>query len=424
MVLLKADHQMHQKSLHQKPEPEQSVAIVSPLPLDIQVAELSHQLRTAQDEIGQIRLERQEQKKPWWRQTAIVISVLGLLLSSGFSIYTAMDQVRQRKANALDSRLSEIVDLRMDDIKQSAALATNLTAYRSWNSVVIAKRAMLIDAAVSAVHDLHDNISATAAFALGSELIEQARYTEAEKVLNLGLKAATAAQASTANLTSVLAEVYLIQGSPLYDPPKGRILYHQAIDSFSNRIDYYGLNSKLTIILWWASAEAGIGNPAESNQLIQLARAALSASPLPSSVKAQLVGITDSTAKQIQQANTKDLYDAARLFGNWRLSDSENQKGSLIIALPGGSSMPTFARDQIEKGILADHINGTIFVTDANHMRLDWNVALILNRAGAPMQIAGYSNVSLHANGILEGTDYPLGLPSTTWTAKKLEPAK
>jgi hypothetical protein len=57
-------------------------------------------------------------------------------------------------------------------------------------------------------------------------------------------------------------------------------------------------------------------------------------------------------------------------------------------------------------------------------MRLDWNVALILNGAGAPIQIAGYSNVSLRANGILDGTDYSFGLPSIRWTAKKIEPAK
>ena len=57
--------------------------------------------------------------------------------------------------------------------------------------------------------------------------------------------------------------MYLLQGSPLFDSAKGRELYHQAIDSFSNHADFSALNSKLSVILWWASAEAGIIEEAE-----------------------------------------------------------------------------------------------------------------------------------------------------------------
>jgi len=52
-------------------------------------------------------------------------------------------------------------------------------------------------------------------------------------------------------------------------------------------------------------------------------------------------------------------------------------------------------------------------------MRLDWNLALIMNR-GAPVQVAGYSDVTLRSNGTVEAVDYPLGLASRTWTARKL----
>src|SRR5690349_11734006 len=120
-------------------EPEQEPPTTAPPPPD-PLAELSDQLRTAQAEIGQIRLEREEEKKPWWRQTAIVISITGLLLSSGFSLYTALDQVHQRKATALDARLADIVALRMEDARQTAALAsTNIAAYRTWTSAAALK---------------------------------------------------------------------------------------------------------------------------------------------------------------------------------------------------------------------------------------------------------------------------------------------
>lgn len=410
--------------MHSKSEHEHAHQSAPPPSVDSRFADFSEQLRLAQAEISEIRLERQEEKKPWWRQTAVVISVIGLLLSSGFSLYTALDQVAQRKATALDSRLSDIVALRMEDARQSVALAsTNLTAYRSWSSVAVVKRAMLIDEAVAAVRDLHDKISATAALAIGNELIQDGRYAEAERIAKVGLAVARASKSSTAALTNLLAQVYLLQGSPFYNPAKGRQLYHEAIDSFSNRADYSALSTQLNTVLWWASAEAGTGNPTESAQLIQLARQTVARSPLPAGVKAPLAGMADTVANQIQQANSSNLYDPLQLLGEWRVSDSARKNSSLLMAMTPGTSMPTFVRDQIEAGVLSNRINGTVLVLGVNHMRLDWNLALTMVR-GAPMQIAGYSDVRLHPNGVLSGTDYPFGSRSQMWTAKKIPATK
>lgn len=397
-----------------KPEPSDTAR------LDPRFSELSDQLRTAQAEIGQIQLQRLEQKRPWWRQTAILISIVSLLVSSSFSIYTAVDQRHQRKTAALDSRLADIVSLRMEDARQSAALASSsLSTYRTWSTAAVVKRAMLVDALVAAVRDLRDNISSTAALAVSAELIQDGRYVEAEKIVNVGLKAASAAHTSTGALTSMLAQVYMLQGSPFYHPTKGRELYTRAIDSFSNQVDFSGLNNQLSLILFWAAAEAGLGNAKEAAHLIQIARKALADSPLPAGVKAPLAGVTDNLANQIRQASVSSLYDPSRLLGNWRVFDSENKSSALIIAMPAGASVPTFARDQVEAGVLTKRVNGTIFLTDSNHMRLDWNGALVVNR-GSPTPLAGYSEVRLNSDGTLRGVDYSLGWPSIRWTARRI----
>jgi hypothetical protein len=70
--------------------------------------------------------------------------------------------------------------------------------------------------------------------------------------------------------------------------------------------------------------------------------------------------------------------------------------------------MPAFARDQIEGGVPAKRINRTVFLLDANNIRLDWNAALAINH-GAPIQIVGYSDVLLKNDGTLRGVDYSLG---------------
>jgi hypothetical protein len=393
-------------------------------PLDVRLAGLGDELRTAQAEIAQLQLEHRETKKPWWRQTAIIVSLVSLTLSTSFSIYTALDQIRQRKAAALDSRLADIVALRMEDARQAAALAsTNLNAYRAWSSVAAVNRAMLIDALVSAVHDLHDDIGSTTAFAVGTELIQDGRYAEGKQMVEAGRKAAKREQSSAGPLTSLLAQLYMLQGSPFHDVAKGRELYHQAIDSFPNRADYSSLNRRLDLIQWWAAAEAGFGNSVEANLLIQLARQTLAASPLPPSVKAPLAGTTEAVANQIQQANAASLYDPSRLLGSWRVSGPESKKSLLTIAMAPGSAWPAFAKDQIEAGVLSNRINGNILINERDHMRMEWGSALIMNR-GVPMSIAGYSDVRLQANGTLVGIDYPFGLPSKTWTAKKIQPVK
>jgi len=117
-------------------------------PADSRTDQLADQLRTVEQQIGQLELAAQEKKKPWWRQTSLVISILSLTLSASFSLYTQLDQARQRtldaakqRAAALDATLSDIVAIRLDDTKQMVALAsTNLAAYRAWTTTAAVKR--------------------------------------------------------------------------------------------------------------------------------------------------------------------------------------------------------------------------------------------------------------------------------------------
>jgi len=402
----------------------------SPQMLVSRLEALADRLRSAEAGIGAIRLE-QEAKKPWWKQTAIIISVVGLVLSSGFSVYTAHDQATQRKlddkkqkAAALDSSLADIVALRMEDARQSSALAsTNPAAYRAWVAIAEAKRSMLIDASVAAVRNLNYDISATAALVLGGELVQDSRLGDAEKVLEAGLKAAAAAGSAKGAVQSVLAQVYMLPGSAKYDPARGRRTYHEAIDSFSGLSDYSALSRKLEVIEWWASAEANLGNLKESAELIREARRTLATSPLSPVLKAPLIQLMERAAIQIQQTTAGSTNDPSRILGTWRVSDSDRKAGSLIISLAQGSSVPMFAKDKLEGGVLSGRITGSVYAADASHLRLDWNFALAVNPGSSP-QMAGYSDVRLRPDGTMEGVDYAFNLPAKTWTARKSTPAQ
>jgi len=94
--------------MHSKSEHEHAHQINPPPSADSRFAGFSEQLRPAQAEISPIRLERQVEKKPRWRQAAVVISVIGLLLSSGFSLYTALDRVAQRRAVSSTAKIERL----------------------------------------------------------------------------------------------------------------------------------------------------------------------------------------------------------------------------------------------------------------------------------------------------------------------------
>jgi signal transduction histidine kinase len=65
---------------------------------------------------------------------------------------------------------------------------------------------------------------------------------------------------------SALAQVYLSHGSPRFDLERGRALYSRAINSYPSQADYYVLNTKLNVILWWA------GTQPRSDQMIEVNR--------------------------------------------------------------------------------------------------------------------------------------------------------
>jgi hypothetical protein len=202
-------------------------------------------LDTVQMQLSLLEIAAKDRRKPWWKQTAILISIVGLTISASFSLYNAIDQLRQRdkdqakqRTAALDATIADLVAIRMEDAKQAAALAsTNQALYRAWSSTAAAKRSMLVDSAMSSINGMGVKATPSAALLLGNELIVDGRYKDAEEILLGGEEAARSAKLPLTYLQSTLAQVYLFPGSPKPNPQEGRYLYRLAIDSIPSHGD-------------------------------------------------------------------------------------------------------------------------------------------------------------------------------------------
>lgn len=393
-------------------------------PADTGIRELADQLRTVQQQIGQLEIAAQEKKKPWWRQAPLILSILSLTISATFSFYTQFDQSRQRKldavkqrAAALDATLSDIVSLRLEDTKQMVALAsTNLAAYRAWTATATVKRATLIDSAMNEIAKLDGELSPTAALTIGSELIIDGRYPEAARLLQSGIDAAERAKTSSATLLSELAQAYLFPGTNLYDGNHGRELYRRAIDSYPSKADYYVLNTKLNLILTWAVNEHGFGNEAASAQLLGEAQNIVRECNLPEAAKTTLQSLVDGIRTQLKLQGAGPSLFNSRLVGKWRIVEPDSQSSDLIFIAGSASAFPTFTKNRIFAGKLVERIGGMASILDQTHMRLDWAAAFDIGVVG--FQKTGYSDVALGSDSALHGTDFALGLPPKQWTAR------
>jgi hypothetical protein len=168
------------------------------------------------------------------------------------------------------------------------------------------------------------------------------------------------------------------------------------------------LNNKLNLILLWAANEQGFKNVAESRQLIEEARRVVRECALPDAAKKLLNALVEGTASQLAiQASPGNLYDVSRWLGDWRVQEIDGQAAKLTFLASGGP-LPSFVKERIVNGTLVERIAGVAVVMAPNRLRLDWNLALATGPGGA-FPMAGYSEVTLGANGALHGADFRIG---------------
>jgi hypothetical protein len=215
-----------------------------------------------------------------------------------------------------------------------------------------------------------------------------------------------------------LAQIYLLPKVTNYNKDKGRELYREAINSFPNQADYTTLNSKLTLILYWASSESGFGDSQEAATLLASAEHLVDECRLPDVAKNPLRRLVEDARTQLRQSSGANLNDTSKWLGTWEVSAADHAKGELSFLTVPGAAYTSFSKTLLVDSVLVARQTGTVLVVSAGAIRLEWNAAYAFAPTGT-YPTAGYSTVELQRDGPFRGRDYQAGALMREWTARR-----
>ncbi len=256
--------------------------------------DLSERIETIKKEVDALQIVLANVVKPWYRDGASLVSMLALVFSFGttFVSYQKSEQQEVQTAKSdLRGLLQRLASLPKDNLElvtryqHDANTAQYLSGYINQENALLAKQAADIALRIPAF------LSSTEYFAIHSALRFSSQDQLAVKFLEKAVETADNANDAVAALRAY--GTHLISVGQL---DAGRAQYKKAESLFSvylGHADYYQKTTQILTYLNWHSAEAGVGNMAEAERLLNLA----------SEIRIQLPPgqFTDQVSSQIDQ---------------------------------------------------------------------------------------------------------------------------
>jgi tetratricopeptide (TPR) repeat protein len=244
---------------------------------------LMERVDVLEKQVADLRRERAQASRPWYRQPAVLISLGALLLIVVAIIFNYL-QVRQNDEHNARIELRDLTQ-RLSQISAESINATQTSTNSVQSGLLQQENAMLARQAEEVINEIPDSVS-SGEYILVAQALMSSNLNE--DALNMVNKATGAIQ--DANEGSA---AYSLKGQLLFnmgDPANGRQAFQQALDIFkrypTTNTDYQ-TTTTVQNELAWTSAEYGIGQCAEAKkhidhawQLIQGLGAQMQAQPL------------------------------------------------------------------------------------------------------------------------------------------------
>lgn len=245
-------------------------------PTDESFTELAKSLKLVRDQVDELQIQAQEKRKPWYRQTPSLPSLLALLLSIATAFYSAYERQKQDvhgKKEELRRLITGLVDLNMEgqaktSTKEAAAISQ---AERDMiTGALNRKRMVYLEDADNIVRQIPKHVSSSAYDILATEMSMTANpqavvYFE------------QAIRASKELFTKIVAvrnfgSFYALR-SPFHDMEKARERFKQAVALMPDPRDEGSLYTLGFTWELWGTAEAMNRFPAEAREKYEKARA-------------------------------------------------------------------------------------------------------------------------------------------------------
>jgi hypothetical protein len=398
----------------------------TPVPMtEIRTATLTtdHDIQLLRDRVDSLELKAAERKTPWYKQLPLWLSIISLLISAGFSLYTAYQQQQDKTAEEFKRRLEtlratvlEIADLRSENLKVIATSDQNPSQVSQNLSIINTKRQVLIENADALLSGIEREVSSAVFVELAYEEATDERFVEAERYYKLGLQSKHLDLVSTVAISRALGELYTNPKSDLYNLELGRARFQQALDALKGHEGEYADYNRTYTLADWAYQEFANKNTDKALGLLDRARAEVLKIGVANPVRQQaqnLITIAEQFAlseKTGKISLSNNLLSA--LVGRWRVKYQSDSSLTGVLAIltaadgkTANASLNVFKDDKLIK-----KYSGQVYFLSPRAAQLEWNGIEARPAMGAPwIYIFGSTNLTISDNGRASGNEYTLG---------------
>lgn len=236
-----------------------------------------HELQLVRDQVDELQIKAAEKKKPWYKQSPSLTSLLALLLSIITAIYSGVQGHRQdvqKKQESLRGIISSLMDLSNEQQSRLGSVESQKLSPQERefiSGMLNSKRMILAEAADNLVRDIPDAVSSSEYNILANDKLSNGGAARAEEYLK---KAVSVSQDPLAKMIALRNLAYFYsQRGPFQSMNETRRNFQAAVDQVSGepRDDATAYTVGFTWEMW-GMAELTNNFPTEAQRKIENAR--------------------------------------------------------------------------------------------------------------------------------------------------------
>ena len=374
------------------------------------IERINARLTLLTDQVDALQVESAGRSRPWYREPALIISMLALVISALFSAI-GMRQVSAKdiaaKQEALRQTVVQIVDSQTEMSKAALDNSGNPLMARWANSNLNSKRQVLIETALALVDELGDAVDASSLVPLGGQLQLDGRYDESLALYFKALDLVDSPIVRSAILRSIGGS-YRLQGSAMYDVGKSRDYLQQAVDLFKDQDDDASGFYLADNFLFWAELERSDGEAEIADSLYGQATGAAESMSLSNTARPVIL----SQIQQSQSSPATPSQAVPDLRGEWELAfaDDSSKHGTARIMYDQASGTYFVSILVLLDDVVLESRTGSGATPDVSTFLVQWQGTRYSDQYQMPVQASGVCELGILAGGQeMSGTDSAVG---------------
>ncbi len=278
-----------------------------------------------------IKLNTPKKEKWWKKNSSLIISIIALVTSIGFTIHNLRKEDNANKEKTINDRTKKIESLTLEltelSEKQVKLASENPNVdLNNLNSLVNYRRAIYIKEIVKLMDDFNENFPPGIYDIVGNELRNEGNYKEALKLYRKGYSQSISPNEKVIAYRN-LGRLYGIQNTPIFQPDSSNFYWKRSVKESEKISGEQKFINKGQSYQLWAGDEFYKGNSEFARKLIDSARFQYSLLPENNQNKHYAIG---QLIQMIEFDKRKDLNKMFfGLNGEWETVGNTNFKSEI-----------------------------------------------------------------------------------------------